>query len=511
MPPPVINITIHKLNTMQFRHVGADHPIYSKIVEIARALASRDSVDGVVTPDEMLPSHSSFLAILNATTAALEHSGLHLSRLDPSSRQKTICFSVDLNHMVVRDVTQGSESIPDFPLPADEDVQNDLKTFVIEQVNEWKKDEESRRQEHEAKRKQEQERRKKNAIVFLQRLVDLELVDPEVLEHDALTITCPLCSQDLIRCRVCGVHACENSDCKASSIVSVVGCSYHDREFLCVPCATPDSPAAGQCPTCSQWYCMESLSWCVGRPQGDVQWNRRPTHTAYEIIYPTRDTDAEDDHQSANHEHPPMIAPCRDCVRQGHASAWRRCGNVYCWSRNRNRFRDMVCSDCAPGGRTCACSRTWLCGLCSADTSGTPFIDCPSCKVVYCQDWCAYIQSCTVCSSTRLCDDCVEEESEIETEQRQIQCPRFTEKCGICRRHICDDCVPRLARCSSCGHCYCDRCRWTEVEYSCKTCSSPMCRDCTRNWDDCRQCIDAKYPGYKGQRASSLVMFPPVF
>jgi hypothetical protein len=22
-----------------------------------------------------------------------------------------------------------------------------------------------------------------------------------------------------------------------------------------------------------------------------------------------------------------------------------------------------------------------------------------------------------------------------------------------------------------------------------------MCRDCTRNWDDCRQCIDAKYPG----------------
>jgi hypothetical protein len=165
MPSPVINITIHKLNTMQFRHVGADHPIYLKIVEIARALASRDSVDRVVTPDEMLPSHASFLAILNATTGILEHSGLHLSRLDPLSRQKTICFSIDMNNMVVRDVTQGSEGIPDFPLPADEGVQNELKIFVTEQVNDWKKDEESRRQEQETKRKQEHERRRKNAIV----------------------------------------------------------------------------------------------------------------------------------------------------------------------------------------------------------------------------------------------------------------------------------------------------------------------------------------------------------
>lgn len=165
MPRPVINITIHKLNTMQFRHVGADHPIYPKIVEIARALASRDSIDGVVTPDEMLPSHSSFLAILNVATSVLEHSGLHLSRLDPLSRQKTICFSVDLNNMLVRDVTRGSEGIPDFPLPADEDVQKELKIFVIEQVNEWKNDEESRRQKHETKRKQEHERRKKNAVV----------------------------------------------------------------------------------------------------------------------------------------------------------------------------------------------------------------------------------------------------------------------------------------------------------------------------------------------------------
>jgi hypothetical protein len=165
MPPPVINITIHKLNTMQFRHVGADHPIYPKIVEVARALASRDSVDGVITPDEMLPSHSSFLAILNATTGVLEHSGLHLSRLDPLSRQKTICFSVDLNNMVVRDVTQDSEGIPDFPLPADEGVQSELKTFITEQVDEWKKDEECRRQEREIRRKQEHERRRKNAIV----------------------------------------------------------------------------------------------------------------------------------------------------------------------------------------------------------------------------------------------------------------------------------------------------------------------------------------------------------
>ncbi|KAG1820473.1 uncharacterized protein BJ212DRAFT_1031993 [Suillus subaureus] len=508
MPPPVINITIHKLNTMQFRHVGADHPIYPKIVEIARALARRDSVDGVVTPDEMLPSHSSFLAILNATTSVLEHSGLHLSRLDPLSRQKTICFSIDLNNMVVRDVTQGSEGIPDFPLPADEGVQNELKIFITEQVNEWKKDEESRRQEQEIKRKQEHERRRKNAIVFLHRLVELELVDPEVLEHDAPTTTCPLCSHDLIRCRACGVHACENSSCKASSIVSVVGCSYHDREFFCVPCATPQT---GRCPICSQWYCMESLSWCVGRPEGGTEWTPtpRPNHTAFEIIDPIKDPDTEDDHQPISHEHPPRIAPCRDCVRQGLASAWCRCGNLYCWSRNRNRFRDMVCSDCEPGGRTCACSRTWLCGLCSADPSGTPFINCPSCKVVYCQDWCAYIQSCTVCSRTRLCDDCIEEEGD--TEQLQLPCPRFTGKCGICRRHICDNCVPRLSRCSSCGHCYCHRCRWTEAAHSCKTCASPMCRDCTRNWDDCRQCIDAKYPGYKGHRASSLVTFPPLY
>lgn len=67
--------------------------------------------------------------------------------------------------MVVRDVTQDSEGIPDFPLPADEGVQSELKIFITEQVNEWKKDEESRRQERETKRKQEHERRRKNAIV----------------------------------------------------------------------------------------------------------------------------------------------------------------------------------------------------------------------------------------------------------------------------------------------------------------------------------------------------------
>ncbi|KAG1780286.1 hypothetical protein EV702DRAFT_771408 [Suillus placidus] len=499
MPPPVINITIHKLNTMQFRHVGADHPIYPKIVEIARALASRDSIDGAVTPDEMLPSHSSFLAILNVATSVLEHSGLHLSRLDPLSRQKTICFSVDLNNMLVRDVTRGSEGIPDFPLPADEDVQKELKIFVTEQVNEWKNDEESRRQKHETKRKQEHERRKNNAIVFLRRLVESDLVDPEVLERDAPITTCPLCSHNLIQCRVCGVHACEKSSCKASSIVSVVGCSCHDREFFCVPCAIPQT---GRCPTCSQWYCMESLSWCVGRPEGDAQWTPKPNHTAFEIIDPIKDPHAEDDYQSISHEHPPRIAPCGDCVRQGLASEWRRCGNFYCWSRN--RFRDMVCSDCEPGGHTCACSRTWLCALCSADPSGTPFIECQSCKVVYCQDWCAYIQSCAVCSRTRLCDDCIEEENDTG------QCLLFSEKCGICHRHICDDCVPRLPKCSSCGHCYCHRCKWTDAAHSCKTCTSPMCRDCTRNWDDCRQCIDAKYPGYKGHHTSSLAMFLPL-
>lgn len=172
MPPPLINITIHKLNNMQFRHVRVDHPITSKILELAKALAIRDdSVDGVVTPDELLPSHASFLAILNATTAALQHCGLHLSKLDPVSRQKTVCFSINLNQKVVKDVSRGSENFVDFPLPIGDNVQRELRDFIIEQVDEWKRDEESRRQEEEAKRQQEQERRSENAIVSVRLLL----------------------------------------------------------------------------------------------------------------------------------------------------------------------------------------------------------------------------------------------------------------------------------------------------------------------------------------------------
>lgn len=182
MPPAVINITIHKLNTMQFRHVGAEHPIYSRIIELARALAARDSVEGVVTPDELLPSHASFLAILNVTTTALQHCGLHLSRLDSLSRQRTVCFTIDLNHMEVRDVSQSSEDVVEFPLPVGEDVQKELRDFVIEQVNEWKRDEESQRQEQETKRKKEQERRRENAIVSVEFLLCPEdSADPMII------------------------------------------------------------------------------------------------------------------------------------------------------------------------------------------------------------------------------------------------------------------------------------------------------------------------------------------
>lgn len=326
--------------------------------------------------------------------------------------------------------------------------------------------------------------------------MQLDLVGPEVSGRDALANICPLCSQDLVQCRVCGVHACENSTCQASSVVSVVACSYHNREFFCVPCATDHSPtAAGQCPICSHWYCTEFLSGCVGRPEGVqvVQW-RREYNRGDELFHPIRDLGREDDHQPLNHAHPPRVAPCRECVREGRAPAWRRCNNTYCWSRSRKHTTGMVCSDCAPGGHTCACSRTWVCELCSADPSETPFVQCPSCMVMYCRDWCAYIQTCVICSSTRPCDDCIEEEPEVNEEQPQLRNPLFTEKCGICRCHICDTCVPRMARCSSCDYSYCERCRWTDVGFSCKTCSAPMCRDCIRNWDDCRECIDAKYP-----------------
>lgn len=323
--------------------------------------------------------------------------------------------------------------------------------------------------------------------------MELDLLGPEVLESDAPINTCPLCSRELARCRLCGVHACENSTCQASSVVSVVACSYHNREFFCVPCVSGSFPAAGQCPTCSRWFCMEMLNWCVGRPEGVVQWERKSCRNPEELFHPTSDLGTEDD-RSLSHVHPPRIAPCRECIHDGRASAWRRCNNLYCWSRNHSHIRDMVCSDCAPGGRTCVCSRTWLCGLCSAEPPGIPFIQCPGCKAVYCQDWCAYIQTCTVCSSTRLCDDCIEEEPEVDTERPQLPSPLFTEKCGTCGRHICGACAPSTARCSSCDHCYCERCRWTEAGFSCKTCSSSMCKDCIRNWDDCRRCLDSKYP-----------------
>ncbi|OJA12728.1 hypothetical protein AZE42_05803 [Rhizopogon vesiculosus] len=494
MPSPVINITIHKQNTMQFRHVGAEHPIYSRVLELAKALVTRDGVDDMVTPDELLPSHASFLAILNATTAVLQHCGLHLSRLDPLSRQRTVCFTINLNHMVVNDVSLGSDNISDFPLPVSEGVLMELRDFVIGQVSEWKRDEESQRHEQETKWKQEQERRRADTIAFLRRLAKLDLVGPGVLESDVPTDVCPLCSRDLVRCRVCGVHTCENSTCQASSIVSVVACSYHDQEFFCIPCATDHSPAAGQCPICSRWCCMAFLNGCVGQPEGVAQWRRGYNCSPDERFHPISDLSTDD--RGLNHAHPPKIAPCQECVREGHASAWHRCNNNYCWSRSHNHMGDMICSDCAPGGQSCACSRTWICELCSTDQFGMPFAQCPSCKAVYCQDWCAYIQTCIVCSSTRLCDDCIEEEPEADAGQSQLRNPLFTEKCGICRQHICDACAPCMTKCSSCDHLYCTQCKWNEEWFSCKTCSNLMCKDCIRNWDDCRKCTDAKYPSY---------------
>jgi len=326
---------------------------------------------------------------------------------------------------------------------------------------------------------------------FLRRLVELNLIGPEVLEGNSPASVCPLCSQGIVRCHICGAHACKNSTCQASSVISVVKCSTHGQEFFCGPCATDRSPAVvGQCPTCSEWRCIELFSECVGRPGGVAQWrcgyNRDPSDHSHSISQ-------EDDSQLLNNTHPPRIAPCLECVREGYASAWRRCNNTRCWSRTHKLMEGMVCPDCAPGGRTCACSRTWVCEPCSADPPGTPFVQCPSCKAVYCRDWCAYTQACAVCSNIRPCDDCMEEEPEVDAKQLQLQSPLFTERCGRCRRHICNTCAPSVTRCSSCDHCYCV-CEWTDIKFVCITCSAAMCQDCIQHWDECRQCIKAKYP-----------------
>jgi len=306
MRPSAIYTTIHKLGTIQqqLRHVKTEHPIYSRILELAKALAARDSASGVM-PEELLPSHASFLAVLNVADA-IQHHGLQLSKLDPLSRRKAVCFLINLDQMVVNDVSQTSEDIVDFPLPVGEDVQMELKNFIIEQVNDWKNDKQSRRQERKARLLQERERCKEDIIVspgllsfeesliiylcqaFLRRLVELNLIGPEVLEGNSPASVCPLCSQGIVRCRICGAHACKNLTCQASSVISVVKCSTHGQEFFCGPCATDRSPAVvGQCPTCSEWRCIELFSECVGRPGGVAQWgcgyNRDPSDHSHSI------------------------------------------------------------------------------------------------------------------------------------------------------------------------------------------------------------------------------------
>lgn len=308
---------------------------------------------------------------------------------------------------------------------------------------------------------------------FLERLESHGISLPESYsEPDSPLILerCPLCETRTAACTSCHILMCLNRECVASQLVPFQSCSHHVSSAACLPCleGAKNVPLLGQCPDCHLWFCQFELTWCLGRPKGGS--NRPPSLYFHRLPNSTR-------------EHPTKPIGCFSCTG---GQDRPHCSNGKCWSRVGGYT--SVCASCSPeGGLWCTCEQCWICDDCKSTPTENCFKDCPRCRRVYCIYECEYIQFCTECSRTTLCDDCVEEDGSGFFGTDAMEGVELKGKCeaGHCIGKICGACLENV-RCEGCSKTFCSSCIQLQ---GCMRCECSFCLDCydtlERRCNDC--------------------------
>jgi len=203
--------------------------------------------------------------------------------------------------------------------------------------------------------------------------------------------------------------------------------------------------------------------WCLGQPKATANQTRGIS--------------------SSVREHPVKPIVCSDCGSE----AGSECCNTNCWSREGNIKYPIICQSCSPaGGVSCACEDYWICDNCKGPPMADCLKQCLRCKRAYCTRDCEYIQSCTECGRTTLCDDCAEEDwglfagpdgPEVQTWEVKLVGACQTDSCS---NKFCEECLGERT-CSGCNQTHCSSC----LEHV-------QCNSCHRSINFCEECLEER-------------------
>lgn len=211
-------------------------------------------------------------------------------------------------------------------------------------------------------------------------------------------------------------------------------CKQHNNEAYCASClentsGISDLPILFPCPLCGYLFCVEFMKKCVGRPSVDPRLRKNNGCIVF-VNDVTRD-------------HGNKYISCHSCF----VAPTVRCSERKCWSRDADLFcggERVICPDCSASSIqdriACPCGLAEICGDCAKNKTLHSGQRCPRCGTFYCFLGCQYIDVCSNCHNTSLCDDCMEEE-ETSNEESSNKGAAFTRMtCVACGHGFCTDC-----------------------------------------------------------------------
>ncbi|KAG0701761.1 hypothetical protein DFH29DRAFT_925270 [Suillus ampliporus] len=266
---------------------------------------------------------------------------------------------------------------------------------------------------------------------YYQRLIDHHLIPDPQANQDSSSLSlrprCPVCSHRLMACSSCSIVTCgAHPRCVGGRLVPMLCCCTYDKMMFCFDCLGEDySGLLSECVLCEARSCsrlMTKFTTPMWKNCSERNWGPR------------------------EHDDQGVCLDCTESIR-GHVA--------------------------------CPCGLAWVCGVCAQKKIQMSGRRCPRCQTFYCFDGCKYINTCTGCQKTILCNDCMEEE--MSDEEGSLHAKKgvvLVATCGECRLGICEDCSEDYEfRCESCDRVHCRDCMGDE-EY-CSCCGTRMCPMCT--------------------------------
>ncbi|KAH7929663.1 hypothetical protein BV22DRAFT_1029294 [Leucogyrophana mollusca] len=459
--------------TISFDNPGNEHPMLTKVLQVLQVVYRNLDPDNEPKVIDDVKYRPVLSFQVRQGTSELSIAKIYARERLSGASQVVTHFAIDL---FTRQIYDGVE---DCHYDAPEEI-----TPVLGELLEYLEGEGRKRKQFEDNRKREEamaaqkkaEERKQQVQAFFARLLEHGLMNASDIEKYRHSDVCPFCAFSLVQCNSCGVVSCQRSMCDGSKFASVVRCLSHPEEQYCRKCLDEQALYAplGQCPECHLWLCWDDLNWCCGRPQD---------------IPGVEETDSARATRSERYlvrQHPPRPGPCSECV-DGGIAAWPRCGNKFCWSRQkflRHKYGAVICPDCCLNGLRCVCMRSWTCDDCSSAPFGAPLDRCPRCRSAYCHLYCKYSDHCVTCQKPTLCNDCQEEDTDAdmlnEDGQLLTEGVELVASCVDCRGKFCNSCNANVnAKCERCQGVLCNRCAGFDV---CGSCRAPLSEQWRRAW-----------------------------